>query len=82
MGLPVVSISTPEVEQFRHVVSIAASRQEFAESVRHALSAGSDERARRARVSAVEGATWERRVEEMIAAMMEAAAAAAGGTAA
>jgi glycosyltransferase involved in cell wall biosynthesis len=82
MGLPVVSISTPEVEQFRHVVSIAPSRQEFADSVRDALSAGSDERARRARVSAVEGATWDRRVEEMIAAMMEAAAAAAGGNAA
>jgi len=83
MGLPVVSISTPEVEQFRHVVSIASGRQEFADAVKHALSVPPDEGARRARVASVEGGTWERRVEEMIAAMTEVAAArAAGGNAA
>jgi hypothetical protein len=64
------------------VVSIADNWQEFADALGQALSAGSDASAQRARVSAVEGATWEARVATMVAAMRDVLAVRAGGSAA
>lgn len=82
MGLPVVSVSTPEIEEYRHVVSVAHSGEEFADALGQALSGGADPEARRARVRAVEGATWDARVADMVAAVCQRLGITAGGTAA
>jgi glycosyltransferase involved in cell wall biosynthesis len=82
MGLPVVSVSTPEIERYRDVVSIAHTREQFVDALKQALSTGSNLSAQRARVAAVEGDAWEARVAEMVAAMDDVLSQRTGGTAA
>lgn len=65
LGLPVVSTAFPEVQRYRHVISVADSAEEFIELVRDALAgdAAGTESSRRA---AVAQDTWSRRAAELI----------------
>jgi glycosyltransferase involved in cell wall biosynthesis len=60
-GKPVVSVHTPEVEQFGHLVGLASEYPEFLAKVEAALGADS-EQARRIRMQSVAAMTWEARV--------------------
>jgi len=65
-GRPVVSIPTAEVEQFSGFVSVAATNEEFLAAIEKELAADSEER-RRERIRLVSPATWDARVEVVIA---------------
>jgi len=64
-GKPVVSVLTPDIEPFRHLVRIASTAGEFLEQL-EAVLAGEDPEARRQRQQAVAGLTWDARVEEIL----------------
>jgi glycosyltransferase involved in cell wall biosynthesis len=65
LGLPVVSTDFPEVHHYADVIAIARDEDSFVELVRAALDGRGvgTEASRRARV---DGATWDRRAEELI----------------
>jgi glycosyltransferase involved in cell wall biosynthesis len=65
-GKPVVSVPTPEVERFVPHVRIARTADGFLRAVEDSLRED-DERARRARMQAVEGMSWNARLEEVLA---------------
>jgi len=65
MGLPVVSVSTPEIDKFEHVVSIARTPEAFRDALATALSEPRDPaRIDRRQAVAREG-TWAARVDEI-----------------
>jgi glycosyltransferase involved in cell wall biosynthesis len=64
-GKPVVSVSTPEINQFAEYVQIADSREQFLSAIERALTSDSeDDRTRRMR--AVAKMSWDCRVEEVL----------------
>jgi glycosyltransferase involved in cell wall biosynthesis len=64
-GKPVVSVSTPEINQFAEYVQIADSREQFLSAIERALTGDSeDDRTRRMR--AVAKMSWDCRVEEVL----------------
>jgi glycosyltransferase involved in cell wall biosynthesis len=65
MGLPVVSVSTPEIDRFEHVVSIARTRETFRDALVAALSVRRDARNVERRQAVAREGTWASRVDEM-----------------
>jgi len=57
-GKPVVTVSTPEIENYRKLVSIAGSPEEFLAKIEQELASDSAE-ARRARQDAVRDSSWQ-----------------------
>jgi glycosyltransferase involved in cell wall biosynthesis len=57
-GKPVVTVSTPEIRNFRNVVSIAGTPEDFLEAIERSLRTDCAE-ARRARQDAVRDSSWE-----------------------
>ena len=66
MGLPVVSVRTPEVSRFADVVTIADTRDAFRDALRRAITHRGDEAAIARRMEAVAGATWSARLDELV----------------
>jgi glycosyltransferase involved in cell wall biosynthesis len=66
MGLPSVSVSTPEIDQFADVVSVNRTREDFLRSLRSALATRSTDDAIRRRMRAVEDVSWESRVAGLL----------------
>jgi glycosyltransferase involved in cell wall biosynthesis len=66
MGLPVVSVSTPEVDQFADVVAVAATRSDFLAAVVAALNEAPDPAVVARRVDAVRHAGWAARVDGLL----------------
>jgi glycosyltransferase involved in cell wall biosynthesis len=66
MGLPVVSVSTPEIDKFADVVNIARSPEEFLAQLRRALAEREPDGAARARMAAVREHSWESRVDSLV----------------
>jgi glycosyltransferase involved in cell wall biosynthesis len=66
MGLPAVSVSTPEIDQFADVVSVTASREAFREALVQALACGRDEAAVARRMARARTATWRARVDQLL----------------
>ncbi len=64
-GKPIVSVSTPEVDRFAHLVQIAHSYEDFLAGIELALTQDS-EADRLARQSSVAGMSWEARVNEVL----------------
>lgn len=65
MGLPVVSVPTPDIAPFGDVVSIAATREAFLAALRAALDRGPED-GRQVRQARVASASWESRTAEML----------------
>ncbi len=70
LGLPVVSIDFPELDRYSDIVSVAASQDEFVEMVAAALEDGGPGTPS-ARRAAVADASWDRRAQELMAAVEE-----------
>ena len=66
MGLPTVSVSTPEIDQFADVVSVNRTREDFLCSLRSALATPSTDDAIRRRMRAVADVSWESRVAGLL----------------
>jgi glycosyltransferase involved in cell wall biosynthesis len=66
MGIPIVSVATPEIDQFASLVSIARRREDFAGLVSSALGAPRDEKAVAARMAAARSMSWQSRVDEIV----------------
>ena len=66
MGLPVVCVSTPEIDKFEHVVSIARTPDTFRDALAAALAAGPDRAAIERRQAVAREGTWTARVDEML----------------
>ena len=66
MGLPVVSVSTPEIDQFAGVVSVTHSRQAFLAALKQTLNTPRDANLVRRRMDAVRDVSWESRVDGLI----------------
>jgi glycosyltransferase involved in cell wall biosynthesis len=64
-GKPVVSVSTPEIDRFAHVVYLAQSPEEFRRRIEQALAADCDLLRARRRAS-VSGMSWEARAREAL----------------
>ena len=65
MGLPIVSVSTPEIDQFEHVVRIGRTPEAFRDALASALSEPlSADSVERRQAVAREG-TWTARVDEI-----------------
>ena len=65
MGLPVVSVSTPEIDKFEHVVSIARTPEAFRDALAAALSEGRDPSCIERRQAVAREGTWAARVDEI-----------------
>jgi glycosyltransferase involved in cell wall biosynthesis len=65
-GKPVVTVSTPVIEQFRDYVTIASSPEEFLIGIERALAQDVESHKIR-RISAVADMSWDRRTEEVLA---------------
>lgn len=61
-GKPVVSVPNPEVDRFRGLVRIAASREGFLAAIEEALTDDTPH-ARQARMESVSGMSWDHRVD-------------------
>ncbi len=61
-GKPVVSVSTPEVDKFAGLVSIADAPEAFLAAIERAIATDTPE-ARQARMQAVSAMSWDRRVD-------------------
>jgi glycosyltransferase involved in cell wall biosynthesis len=66
MGLPIVSVSTPEIDRFEAVVSIARTREAFLEKLKAALSDGREPLFVQRRMESVRHDSWEARVAGLI----------------
>ena len=66
MGLPIVSVSTPEIDRFAPVVSIAPTADEFIGAVRKALDTPKREADAHRRMQFVAEASWEARVAGLL----------------
>ncbi len=67
-GKPVVAVSTPAIQQFAAYVHIAQTRDAFLSGIERALQ-GDSEVQRSWRINAVAHMSWDRRAEEVIAAV-------------
>ena len=67
MGLPIVSVSTPEIDKFAHVVAITHSREAFRDALVAALAAPPDAAAVERRQAVAREGTWSARVDEILA---------------
>lgn len=65
MGLPVVSVSTPEIDKFERVVSIARTREAYRDALAAALLAPQDPGAVERRQAVAREGTWAARVDEI-----------------
>lgn len=65
-GKPVVSVRSPEIEKFAHLVSIADGRGQFLAALDRCL-AGEPPEAATLRMAAVADQTWDRRAEQVLA---------------
>jgi glycosyltransferase involved in cell wall biosynthesis len=63
MGKPVVSVSTPEVDQFSDVVAVARTHDEFLEKLDQALATASSPADSARRIERVSPMSWKARVE-------------------
>lgn len=72
-GKPVVSTYNPEIAKFSRWVRIADDREGFLAALERALAEDSDAAAE-ARVAAVAGQTWDRRVDDVLATVAQALA--------
>lgn len=72
MGLPVVAVSTPEIDGFRDVVTVAQTRGEFLTGIRRALGEGHGPAAIERRFEAVRDASWRARLERLQPALVAA----------
>jgi glycosyltransferase involved in cell wall biosynthesis len=61
-GKPIVSVTNPEIEKFRHLVHVADGRESFLQGVESALQNDSAE-LRRERMAAVRTMSWEHRAQ-------------------
>ena len=71
MGKPIVSVSTPDIEQFAPLVAIARRRQDFPRLIAAALAAPPDEAAVAARMAAARAMSWSSRVDSVVAVVEE-----------
>lgn len=71
MGKPIVSVSTPEIEQFASLVAIARRREDFPRLIAAALAAPHDEGAVAARMAAARTMSWSSRVASVVAVVEE-----------
>jgi len=67
MGLPIVSVSTPEIDKFDHVVSITRSRDTFRDALVAALAAPLTAEAVARRQAVAREGTWSARLDEILA---------------
>ncbi len=65
MGLPIVSVSTPEIDKFQHVVTIARSREAFRDAVAAALVTPSTPADIERRQAVAREGTWAARVNDI-----------------
>ena len=65
MGKPIVSVSTPQIDKFSDVVSIASSREEFLSMIDRVLQASADEQAGDVwkRMQRVASTSWDARLQ-------------------
>lgn len=66
MGLPTVAVSTPEIDKFGDVVSIARTREAFLEALMSALASGRDAALVEQRMAAIRQDSWETRVTGLL----------------
>lgn len=70
LGKVVISTDLPEVAKFNkengNIVKVAASKEEFSDSIRHALSNPFSEKERSAAVTAAKKNSWSDRLEKMV----------------
>jgi glycosyltransferase involved in cell wall biosynthesis len=66
MGVPIVSVSTPEIDRFAEVVAITHSREEFLAALVRALESPQDRAAVQRRMDAVADSSWESRVDGLL----------------
>jgi len=66
MGLPTVAVSTPEIDKFADVVSVAATREAFLDALVAALAARPEPAAIQRRMDAVKDVSWTTRVDELL----------------
>jgi glycosyltransferase involved in cell wall biosynthesis len=66
MGLPVVSVSTPEIDQFSDVVAVTHTREEFLQRLVDALGRTKDPQLVAKRIDAVRGVSWKARVDGLL----------------
>jgi len=66
MGLPVVSVSTPEIDRFADLVAVTRTREEFLSALLRALDNGRDDALTARRLQAVRESSWESRVREFV----------------
>jgi glycosyltransferase involved in cell wall biosynthesis len=65
MGLPVVSVGTPEIDKFEHVVRIARTREAFRDALAEALLERRDATGIEQRQAVASEGTWAKRVDEI-----------------
>jgi glycosyltransferase involved in cell wall biosynthesis len=65
MGLPIVAVSTPEIDKFAHVVAIARTREAFRDAVVAALAQPPSAAAVEQRQAVAREGTWSARVDEI-----------------
>ena len=65
MGLPIVSVSTPEIDKFAHVVAIARTREAFRDAVVAALAEPASAAAVERRQAVAREGTWAARVDQI-----------------
>jgi glycosyltransferase involved in cell wall biosynthesis len=66
MGVPVVSVDTPQMRKFSDVIEVARSTDEFHAKLQMVLSASADRAAAARRVARVADSTWEVRAREVL----------------
>ncbi len=66
MGLPIVSVSTPEIDKFSHVVTIARSREAFRDALVTTLATPLTAEAVARRQAVAREGTWGARLDEML----------------
>lgn len=67
MGLPIISVSTPEIDKFAQVVTITHSREAFRDALVNALAQPPDAAAIDRRQAVAREGTWTARVDEILA---------------
>jgi glycosyltransferase involved in cell wall biosynthesis len=66
MGVPVVAISTPEIDKFADIIETARSREEFLEKLDMVVARPPDPAAVERRLTRVASASWESRLQEVL----------------
>lgn len=66
MGVPVVTVSTPEIDKFSDVVSIARSRDQFLAHLDSAIAAGHSAEQVGRRMARIASSSWDARAERLL----------------